>query len=267
MYFYSGFDLDGILDLRKFGLNCDIKYGRQLVIAPPSVHEKDTSFSYSWCDCDPTVIRQLPDFSETEFVRFVSSNARVAQSIPSQPIQADGFRSGSRGLALNDFLVSQAWACDVFDELLDLARSFNDDFANIGHEQLEDAEVISRATSVWEDLEKGKIERRVGMRATCTSDADEVRYFAALNTNGSDAFMLLQLLRAEHEARCRRGETFVLAIHAMVDQQVLGSWSARRYRSARDLLLHFGFIRCVKTPTRGRAAEYVISSRRPTRRL
>jgi len=62
-------------------------------------------------------------------------------------------------------------------------------------------------------------------------------------------------------ARCKRGETFAIAIAAMVEQRVLG-WCARKYREARDLLLEAGFIREVQ-PARPphRAAEYALCER------
>jgi hypothetical protein len=91
------------------------------------------------------------------------------------------------------------------------------------------------------------------------SDADEVRYLCSLSTNGDSAFTLLQLFRAEHGARCRRGETFVISISSMVEQRVLGRWSARKYREARDLLLEAGSIQEVHPAQPGRMAEYTLA--------
>jgi hypothetical protein len=68
-------------------------------------------------------------------------------------------------------------------------------------------------------------------------------------------------LRAEHGGRCKRGETFVLATSAMVQDRVLGSWSVRRYREARDLLLQESFIREVSPARSNRAAEYTLEPR------
>ena len=59
----EGSGLGNIVSLKKFGLNADVKHGRSIVVAPPSLHEKERSFSYQWDSCDETVIRDLPPFN------------------------------------------------------------------------------------------------------------------------------------------------------------------------------------------------------------
>jgi hypothetical protein len=61
--------------------------------------------------------------------------------------------------------------------------------------------------------------------------------------------------------RCKRGDTFKIIIQAMVAVNVLGRWSARKYREARDLLLELGLIREVVPETGACRAEYVLADR------
>lgn len=110
------------------------------------------------------------------------------------------------------------------------------------------------------DIDRGKLVRKQQQRATAMTDADEVRHLA-LYSNGDAAFMLLQLFRAEHDARCRRGETFVINIEGMVAKRSLGRWSASKYRKARETLLSLGLIKCVKAAAFRSAAEYLLGDR------
>jgi hypothetical protein len=68
----------------------------------------------------------------------------------------------------------------------------------------EDAEVLDIVTVVMKDDDAGKLERRHRRRATATTDADEIIRLMAFGRNGLSAFALLQRLRADHGARCKR---------------------------------------------------------------
>ena len=255
LYDGAGLDLGNVSSLRSFGLNADIKHGQRgagIAVAPPSQHEKEPGFRYAWDGCDATVLHDLPPFPIQALRRILGSGTTKT------PKGAGGFREGSRGLWLNDQLVRHAWACDDFNELLDKAQQINGELPRIGHEILDAREVISRTKQVWKDLKAGKIERRVGRRAACQSDADEGRFFGSF-PNGSDAYLLLMMLRAEHDARCKRGETFILATAAMARSGIFAAWGPRRYGHARDLLLHEGFIREVSHARPRQAAEYTLS--------
>jgi hypothetical protein len=270
----AGVSLGKLTGLRNCGdgreFEIDIKHGQNgagIVAGPPSPHEKDPCFHYAWQNCDPSVIDDLPPFPLRKLNAFLEKHPPKTKPEPKLNTSG-GFRCDSRGLGLNDYLVAHAWAwgdCDTHQErmnaALDKAGQFNEKLARLGREMLDDDEIELRTAQVIRDLEAGKIERRLGRRATCTSDADEIRALCEFSANGDSAFTLLQLFRAEHDARCKRGETFKIIINAMVETKVLGGWSARKYRDARDLLLQLGLIIQVSPETPTHRAEYFLPDR------
>ena len=258
----------GITSLRPHGLEIDLKFGRSVVIAPPSRHAVDPNFSYAWVGCTPDVIDDLPPFNVAAlhclFGQGSSSLPNVTKLPPpllpcSPSVSQQQFRDGSRGLGLNDKLVADAWACESLDELLDLARTWNAGLRDRGLETLDDAEIFRRTKAVWRDTQSGMIERWHGQRARTAVSADEIRIVASLS---ADAFALLMLLRSEHGARAKRGETFAISINAMVKARVLGRWSARRLRKAREILLADDYIRLVREallgPSGRTSAQYML---------
>lgn len=79
---------------------------------------------------------------------------------------------------------------------------------------------------------------------------------------GSSAVTLLALLRAEHGS-----EPFTFIIKDLVASRYIGSWSARRYRVARDALLGSGLLLEVRPAwSRGYPALYRVTSPPPERR-
>jgi hypothetical protein len=258
LYRDVGFNLRGISSLKQFGLNADLKHGRSLAIAPPSRHPTDREFTYCWHGCDPSVIDHLPVFDVGALRSLMDARkpgesqghepCPNATSLPPSRPRVD-LVGESRGLTLNRYLVSQAWACDTLDDMLDLAETFNAGFPDLGYEPLPEHEVAARAGQVWKDLKSGKIERLHGKRATCRTDADEVRHLAAAARNGSDAHLLLTLLRCEHGGRNRRGQAFAINANAMSEARTLGDWSPARIRAARDVLLKEGCIEVTRAGT------------------
>jgi hypothetical protein len=268
----AGVNLGKLTGLRNCGegFAIDLKHGQEgagIAAAPPSPYEKDRSIRYAWKGCDPSIIANLPPFPRHRLIAFLEKHPPKTK--PDQrTADRTGFRNNSRGLGLNDYLFSQAWAwgdCETHQERLDAAlekaEQFNEGLPRLGFEMLDGGELEKRIAQVIKDLEAGKIERLQGMRATCTSDADEIRAICEFSPSGDSAFALLQLLRAEHDAKCKRGETFKLSINAMVEAHVLGHWSAHKYRKARDLLLELGLIREVSPETGTQRAEYVLAER------
>lgn len=63
LYTHIGHNLGKLASLKAYGINADVKHGRSIVVAPPSRHEKDRTFSYAWDACNETVIRDLPSFN------------------------------------------------------------------------------------------------------------------------------------------------------------------------------------------------------------
>jgi hypothetical protein len=264
----AGIDLGKLGSLRPFGLNIDIKHGQSgagIVAAPPSPHEKDRSVRYAWEGCGETVIGDVPPFPVKALQDFLDKHPvlKPGAKPAAGPEGSLKLRDESRKQGLNDYLVSQVCFCASFDELLDVASSWNQNLSDHGHTPLADETVVKRANTVWQQHQEGRFEPMMGSRAACISDADEIRYLCALADNGGDACALLQLFRAEHGARCKRGETFRIAISAMVGAGVMGRWSARRYRTARDVLLEAGFIREVRPAAKGFLAEYALVHRVP----
>lgn len=270
LYDGAGLDLGNVTSLRPYGLNIDLKHGQNgagIVVAPYSRHQDDRSFRYAWDGCDETVIRDLPPFPIDKLKALLEKHQPKMKPEPETAVRT-GFRCNSRGLGLNDYLVAHAWAwadCDTHAErmaaAIDKAQQFNEDLPRLGRETLDGDDIEKRTAQVVKDLEAGKIERFHAKRATCTSDADEIRALCEFSSNGDSAFTLLQLLRAEHGDRCKRGETFRIVIPAMAEANVLGRWSWRKYREARDLLLELGLIREVSPATPKRAAEYILADR------
>ena len=237
----QGSGIGGIQSLKKFGLNADLKHGKTIVVAPPSTHEMDRSFTYQWDGCDENVIRDLPRFKTQDLVKLMerwSETLHNTTTLPPRPpsgLHRHEFRNDSRKLGLNDHLVSLAGRGKLLDLDTALAAGFdwNESLRSRGIEPMDSGEVVRVVSFVVQDWASGKLVPTRGNRGTCISDADEVRELGRAGQNGSDAFALLQLFRAEHSVRA----TFHIAIHAMVRDHVMGTWSARRYRAARDLLL------------------------------
>ena len=99
-------------------------------------------------------------------------------------------------------------------------------------------------------------------RATCTINADDMDFFKGCGRNWSDALALLVYLQIAWRRRSKRGETFPIAIEAMVKARVMGDWSERRTRAARDVLLREGFIRELYPARREKyAAQYLLGPR------
>jgi hypothetical protein len=257
IYDGTGIDLGTLCSLRPYGLNIDLKHGQRgaaIVVAPPSLHEKERSFRYRWEDgVDETVLRELPLFPVKLLQDFLEKRAAMkGAAAANKPetvgrTERTGFRDGSRGLELNDYLVSQAFYCDTFDELLDVARTWNADLIDHCRGPLDDKEVIDRTRSVWRDHEKRPFQpmfARGGVARLTRNERD-----ALLHENpkiAGDAYLLLGTLRMEHSARCSRGETFAIDVNAMARDNVLNGWTRERYQRAKDLLLHVGLSICVE---------------------
>jgi len=56
----------------------------------------------------------------------------------------------------NDYLVSRVCHCADFDELLDVARTWNEELLDHGYEPLEDTILIRRARVVWQHHQQGR---------------------------------------------------------------------------------------------------------------
>lgn len=239
-FLYSARDqeLPPITDLRGVGINADIKHGMGIVVAPPSIHR--SGHAYTWRDCGPDVLKELPPFPVDRLLALSDSDQPITQAGKKA---AAGFRDGSRKLSLGDYLCGHATWCDGLDELLDVAMTWAaDQEEKFGIVPLADSEIVSIAQGVWRDLESGKLERWHGRRATVRSNLNEIDQLAAVSKDGTAAFMLLMKLRGEHGARMDKGETFAIAPRAMQKAQTIPHWTRYDYEKARDILLKAGFL-------------------------
>lgn len=250
-YSYDGPALGRLHGLRAFGRNVDVKHGQGqagIVVAPPSRHEDDCGFRYEWDGCDASVIGHLPRLDPKQLERFAhrpdaeKARARVVvrphvscdNILTAPPVRSQqGFRDGSRGLALNDHLCKHVGWCSDLDDLLDVAETWHSQHVDAGMEALDSAEIVDRTRQVWRDAQAGKLGR----------STDAHRELSL----GENATKLLQVLRVMHPTG---RDAFAIAPDGMARARVIGRWSPARYRSARDELLKAGFVRLV------RAAEF-----------
>jgi hypothetical protein len=74
-----GYDFRGIVTLRHLGFNIDVKHGRSIAVAPPSIHPSDPSFAYQFVDCDESVIlsADLPLFPIRKLFRLFEIATRA----------------------------------------------------------------------------------------------------------------------------------------------------------------------------------------------
>ena len=271
LYDSGGADLGKLTSLRSYGLNVDLKHGNSIAILPPSRHAEDRAFRYAFDGCDETVLRDLPVFKMDSLQAILDRKEPILKfsrqcnyTAPPPAAPPPLLFNNSRGLGLNRFLCSQAWACETFDDLLDCAHTFNMNLESIGEDPLDDDEICKRTAAVWNDLKAGKLQRWHASRTVARTDADEIKDICARGKNGGDAVALLMLLRAEHQARILRGETFALNTQAMAEQGTL-DWTVERFRNAIKLLLEADYIRIVSKGknTRGgrKATQYTLTPR------
>ena len=241
-------------DLRPAGLVAEIKARGSIIIAPPSIHEAGDA-TYAWSEGSGVeALRDLPPFP-----------ARALDSLLQKPKRAGRVREGQRGLALNRELCRHAWACHTFEELLDKARTINDDFEPPIDD---DEEVVKRTLAVWNDLQSGKLKRWVGGQAVVRCTVDEVLELSGFGRDGDGALKMPLFFRARHGARCRDGKTFVISPDAMAARGTVPGMTRKRIEKAGDLLLELGKIRLVapaRMPSRDRIPRRCEASPAPHR--
>src|SRR5262245_53207856 len=243
----TGFDFGKLTSLKKLGINADIKHGNSIVVAPWSRHQEDRAFVYRWDGCDQTVIRDLPPFKGQVLQRLLD-NLKPPQVEPVNLRGADlALRDGSRKLGLNDRLVALVWSVSSEMELTVAACAIAEEIGCANPRgQLGPDEVLEVARTVWRDREHGEIEDWGGIESREKRRRREIELLHSIDPEDAPlAYTLLDVLRDEHAARCRRGETFALSVKAMERAGVIPGWSWRKYGRARDLLLKAGLIELV----------------------
>jgi Bifunctional DNA primase/polymerase, N-terminal/Primase C terminal 1 (PriCT-1) len=203
---------------RGLGLDVDLLGTGGFAIAPPSEVAKG---SYSFIEGTLDDIPRLPVLRNLDLTK------------------AEPVKEGARNKELWRHCMKNAHYVDTFDELLDVARTANDNFLS----PMEDAEVIKIAHSAWGYTERG--DNRFGHFGAYVP-LELVNRLATVNP---DSLALLNVLKA------RNGPNSVFPIaNAMSDTAIALGW--RRLAKARKLIVDWGLVEQVSPQTRHRPAQY-----------
>ena len=202
------------------GLAIDLLGTGGFVVAPPSEIAKR---SYSFIEGTLNDIDLLPALRNLDLPK------------PKQPSAIGGERNNK----LWEHCMRQAHHVDTFDELLDVARTANDNFLP----PMGDAEVIKIAQSAWDYTQRG--DNRFGHFGAYVP----LELVTRLATTNPDALALFNVLKA------RNGPNSVFPIaNAMADTAIALGW--RRMANARKLIVNLGLVEQVSPQTRHRPARY-----------
>ncbi|MBT4007625.1 MAG: hypothetical protein HOF05_11290 [Rhodospirillales bacterium] len=202
-------------------IDVDIKGHNGIIVVPPSVrqngqHEgKPYQFvTGSWDDL-PRLPKILP-----------GALNRVT------PTPLGAVKQGWRNTSLFKALLRQAHHCDNETDLIDVAKTINDDFPD----PLPEAEVIKTAKSAWDIHARGENWSGKEARFQITRSA-----YNALSPD-SNALNLFHCLQFSHGAR---SEPFAVSPKAMRKANVIPGWGVDRYTNARNKLESMGAIKCI----------------------
>ncbi|MGB8895454.1 MAG: bifunctional DNA primase/polymerase [Pseudolabrys sp.] len=172
------------------------------------------------------------------------------EDIPRLPVlrnldlaKAEPIREGARNKQLWRHCMRHAHHVDTFDELLDVARTFNDDCLP----PLEDAEVISAVQSAWKYTESGR--NYFGQHAAWFPREEVNQLVSQCKTADQlDLLGLLLFLRANQGPDATFMFTNSLAEKFNV--------APKRLAKVRRWLIEIGYIKCVRRAGRGCAALF-----------
>jgi len=199
---------------RLDGLKVDIRGVGGMVVVPPSVRPTGphagklyTFLKGGWDD-----LRRLPTLK------------------PGSLYDGHGHAvyEGTRGNTLFKFLLRRTRACDTFEDLLDVARTFNDTACI---PPLSDGMVVKAARSVWTNYRGEKNWAGGPPRAVFLSD--DVKRLVS----DPDGFALLAMLKVTHSAR---PDPFALAATAMRRENVMPGWGRNKYMAVTKRLTAAG---------------------------
>jgi len=201
---------------RLDGLKVDIRGVGGMVVVPPSVRptgphagKKYTFLEGGWDD-----LRRLPALK------------------PGSLYDGRGHAvyEGTRGDTLFKFLLRQVRACDVFEDLLDVARTFNDTACI---PPLSDGMVVKTARSAFQYETDDKRENWAGGPPRAVFTSNDVKRLS----NDPDAFAFLAMLKVTHSAR---PDPFALAATAMRRENVMPGWGRNKYMAVTKRLTDAG---------------------------
>jgi hypothetical protein len=199
-------------------LEVDIKGKKGIIVVPPSIRPdgqhagKAYEFiSGSWDDL-PNLPLILPGAFD------------YGTLIPLHAVE-----SGQRNNMLFSCLLKEVRRCDGVEDLIDVARTINDDYP----EPLSDNEVLKTAKSAWDIHARGDNWSGNEAKFSITRSIYDV-----LKCD-SDMLNLYTCLQFNHGAR---KEPFAVSPRAMHKHNVIPGWGVDRYRNARNKLTALGGI-------------------------
>lgn len=255
-------------NLKKFGLNIDVKIGNSLVIAPHSIHKNGRHVyrlddGCEWSTLTDGTLAKVDQEKLREFVQPIEQARPAASPKQAPPADAREMRDDSREQCLNDMVLRAAINGISRDEVMSMAFQLNQTFAGSPKGRLTEDRILERTRQAWEDAQEGL---RTGKftpwgkgrhRSVVRNTIDEI------DSLPPDAFKLLAKLRAEHSARCERDETFAIAATAWAKTKTF--MSRHRIEKARAILIEKGFVERVAfsriTPAGRIAAQYRLITR------
>lgn len=241
---YYRYDGEACANLRRFGLDIDIKGKGGFVIVPPSIRlvgahagNRYKFITGSWAD-----LKHLPMMTP------LGDALDKADRGPSASLeQLRAVRKGRRNTTLFRVLLREARHVDDLNTLIDVGRTINHNF----DDPLLNAEVVKTAKSAWNyQITESNW---AGRSARAIITADDLARFEG----NADAFMLLTYLELHHGAR---KEPFAIVSKAMDRQEVIPGWGTKRIANATRRLVNLSLLRQVHHGgrKRGDASTYVL---------
>jgi hypothetical protein len=230
LYYQSNGEHSGPIEID--GMKIDVKGLGGFIVAPPSMRTMPDGAvrGYNFLEGGWDWLASLPEIKPgalpAKFYRHVPSATEPASG--SVPV-------GERNTTLFNALRSIARGTETQADLLQKALKINGGFA----EPLQAREVEATVGSVWGYKESGTL---VGASAPALLIPAPVQGVLCSTKNGADAFMLLGVLMVNHGARTRRGESFAIAVEAMIAAGKIKGWGVKRYRGAIQVLIASGLI-------------------------
>jgi len=139
---------------------------------------------------------------------------------------------GGRNDILFKNLLKEARRCDTEDDLIDVARTINNDFPD----PLPESEVVKTARSAWDYEVQGENWSGREPRVPITRSVYDVL------KSDSDALNLFICLQLNHSAR---KQPFAVSPKAMREADIIPGWGVDRYRNARKKLEELKGLNCV----------------------
>lgn len=190
--------------------------GGGVLAAPPSQGSKG---AYAFIRGNVADLHRLP------FIREAANSPEALQAVKRELVQ-----EGNRNRALFEHLMRQARHVDVFDDLLDVARTFaGDQFAT----PMGESELVQTAKSAWGYETTGK--NKFGQPATLSISHDRIDQVLPMGADPLALFIYLQR-KSNHRDN-------LIVANDMRKTMPDGEWPLRRFTSARKALIDGGVLR------------------------